>query len=221
MDMPAKKTPPAYTRGEEIANSLTHGIGAALAIAALAILTAFAARLGDSWHMVGVSIYGTTQILMYTASTLYHAIPAGRAKAVFRYLDHVAIFLLIAGSYTPFTLVNLRGPWGWGMLVAVWSIALLGILAQGKLIHRHRWLNISIYVAMGWLVVVGVRPLLDAVALGGLLLLLGGGLAYTLGTLFYAWRSLPYSHAIWHGFVLAGSTLHFFAILFYVIPLAG
>jgi hemolysin III len=219
--MMADHPTPSYTTGEEIANSITHGLGAVLSIAGLSVLTSFASLLGDAWHVVSVSIYGASQILLYTASTLYHAIPLARAKAVLRGLDHSAIFLLIAGTYTPFTLVNLRGPWGWSIFGAVWALAGCGLLLQGVLLRKHRWLNITVYVAMGWLAVIGVRPLLAAVAPGGLLLLLGGGLAYTAGTLFYAWRRLPYSHAIWHGFVLLGSTCHFFAILFYVIPLAS
>lgn len=219
--MASGKQPPFYSRGEEIANSLTHGIAVALSIAGLSVLTAFAARLGNAWHIVSVSIYGATQILLYTASTLYHAIPMQRAKAILRQLDHSAIFLLIAGTYTPFTLVNLRGPWGYSMLVGVWTIALAGLILQGRLINKHRWINIAVYIAMGWLVVVGIQPLLTSVAPGGLILLFAGGLAYTIGTIFYAWRSLPYAHAIWHGFVMIGSACHFFSILFYVIPLAG
>ncbi|HOV87872.1 MAG TPA: hemolysin III family protein [Syntrophobacteraceae bacterium] len=210
-----------YSPGEEIANSITHGVGVVFSIAGLAVLTAFASVFGTAWHVVGCSIYGTTQILLYTASTLYHSVPQPRAKAVLRVLDHGAIFLLIAGTYTPFTLVNLRGPWGWSLFGLVWGLAVLGIALQGVLIRRRAVFAVVPYVAMGWLVVVAAKPLLESVALGGLILLLAGGLAYTLGSLFYTWHRLPYHHAVWHVFVLAGSVLHFFAVLFYVIPLAA
>jgi len=210
-----------YSFGEEVANSITHGVGVVFSIAGLAVLTAFASAFGTAWHVVGCSIYGTTQILLYTASTLYHSVPQPRAKAVLRLLDHGAIFLLIAGTYTPFTLVNLRGPWGWSLFGLVWGLAVLGIVLQGVLIRRRAIFAVVPYVAMGWLVVVAAKPLLESVAVGGLILLLAGGLAYTLGSLFYGWRRLPYHHAVWHVFVLAGSVLHFFAVLFYVIPLAA
>lgn len=211
---------PPYSRGEEIANSITHGTGVALSIAGLAVLTAFAALLGNVWHIVSVSIYGATQILLYTASTLYHSIPMPRAKQLFRRLDHTAIFLLIAGTYTPFTLVNLRGPWGWSLLVIVWCLAILGIILQGFLLRQKSTWNALIYIAMGWVVVVGIKPLLATVPLGGLTLLLAGGLAYSGGAIFYIWKRIPYNHAIWHLFVLLGSVFHYFAVLFYVIPLA-
>ena len=219
--MTANPALPRYSAAEEIANSLTHGLGVLFAIAGLAVLTAFASLFGTVWHIVSVSIYGATQIFMYTASTLYHSIPLPRAKAVLRQLDHSAIFLLIAGTYTPFALVNLRGPWGWSLLGVIWGLAGLGIALQARLIRHSRWVTTLPYVAMGWVAVVAIKPLLETVAPGGLALLAGGGLAYTLGTIFYVWRRFPFHHAIWHAFVLAGSSLHFFAILFYVIPLAG
>ncbi|MFZ5809603.1 MAG: PAQR family membrane homeostasis protein TrhA [Chloroflexota bacterium] len=211
---------PLYSRGEELANSITHGIAVALSIAGLAVLTAFASLFGNVWHIVSVSIYGATQILLYTASTLYHSIPLPRAKAFLRRLDHSAIFLLIAGTYTPFSLVNLRGAWGWSILAVVWGLAVAGIAMQGILIRQKSYLNALIYIAMGWVVVIGIKPLLESVALGGLLLLFAGGLAYSLGAIFYVWKRIPYNHAIWHGFVMAGSAFHYFAVLFYVIPLA-
>jgi hemolysin III len=210
-----------YTVTEEIANSLTHGLGILLSIAGLAVLTAFASLFGTVWHIVSCSIYGATQIFMYSASTLYHSIPLPRAKAVLRLFDHSAIFLLIAGTYTPFALVNLRGPWGWSLLAVIWALAVLGIALQTKLIRYSRLITTLPYVAMGWVAMIAIKPLVESVAPGGLALLFGGGLAYTAGVLFYVWRRLPYHHAIWHLFVLAGSSLHFFAILFYVIPLAG
>ncbi len=212
---------PFYSRGEELANSITHGIGVVLSIAGLAVLTAFATLLGNVWHIVSVSIYGATQILLYTASTLYHSIPIPRAKQILRRLDHTAIFLLIAGTYTPFTLVNLRGPWGWSLLITVWALAIIGIVLQGFLLRQKSIWNALIYIAMGWVVVIGAKPLLSSVPLGGLLLLLGGGLAYSGGAIFYVWKRIPYNHAIWHLFVLLGSVFHYFAVLFYVIPLGS
>ena len=214
---------PVYTLGEEIAHSVTHGVGILLSIGGLAVLVAFAALRGDAWHIVGCSIFGATLVLAYTASTVYHAIPGSfpRAKKVLRVLDHAAIYLLIAGTYTPFTLVNLRGPWGWTLFGVVWGMAVLGIVFKATLIGRLRVLSVAFYVVMGWLVLIAARPLGQSVALGGLVLLIAGGVVYTSGVAFYAWTRLPYHHAIWHGFVLAGSTLHFFAVLLYVVPLAG
>ena len=206
------------SRGEEIANSVTHGVGAALAIAGLAVVTSFAAVYGTAWHVVSCSVYGATLVLLYLASTLYHSIQSPRAKEVLRVLDHSAIFLLIAGTYTPFTLVNLRGPWGWSLFGVIWGLAVLGIVCRVTVLRRYPWTSAVVGLVMGWVVVVAARPLLDAMAPGGLLLLLLGGLAYTGGVAFYAWQRLPYHHAIWHGFVLLGSILHFLAILLYVVP---
>jgi hemolysin III len=170
--------------------------------------------------VVSAAVFGATLVVLYTASTLYHSITHPRAKRVLRFIDHVAIFLLIAGTYTPFTLVSLRGPWGWALFGVVWGLALAGIAGQSQLLHRWTGLSLVLYIAMGWAAVVAAGPLLTAVAPGGLLLLLLGGIAYTAGIAFYAWRRLRYSHAVWHGFVLAGSACHFFAVLFYVIPSA-
>jgi len=207
-----------YTTGEEIANSLTHGVGALLAIGGLAVLVTLAALRGDVWHVVSCSIYGGAMVVLYTASTLYHGISAPRAKRALQVFDHAAIFLLIAGTYTPFTLVSLRGPWGWSLFGTVWGLAAAGIVLE--IVFPRRWpaLSLALYIAMGWVVVVAVKPLLAILAPGGLMLLVLGGLAYTAGIGFYAWRRLPYGHAIWHLFVLAGTILHFFAILYYVVP---
>ncbi len=218
--MSPKTDAPLYSIKEEIANSITHGVGLVLAIAGLGVLIAFASRLGNAWHVVSCAIFATTLILQYTFSTLYHSIQLPRAKSVMRVLDHSAIFLLIAGTYTPFMLVNLRGTWGWTLFGIVWTLALLGVLFQGSLLRRWQGFSLALYIGMGWVVVVAIKPMLDAVAPGGLILLLLGGLAYTSGVGFYLWKSLRYHHAIWHGFVLAGSILHFFAVLFYVVPLA-
>jgi hemolysin III len=212
---------PRYSPGEEIANSLIHGLGAVLAIGGLAVLITFASLRGDAWHVVSCSVFGATLVLLYTASTLYHGIQLPRAKAVLRRLDHSAIYLLIAGTYTPLLLVNLRGAWGWSLFGVIWALAVAGIILRTTPLSRLPAVAIVLYVTMGWAVVVATKPLIRAVAPGGLLLLLLGGLAYTGGLAFYGWRRLPYSHAVWHGFVLVGSVLHFFAVLFYVIPLAG
>lgn len=216
--MPAEAASRQPSRGEELANSITHGIGAALAIGGLGVLTAFAAVYGNAWHIVSCSVYGATLVLLYLASTLYHSLQSPRTKAVLRVIDHSAIFVLIAGTYTPFTLVNLRGPWGWSMFGVIWGLALAGIACRVTVLRRYSWSSAVVALVMGWVIVVAARPLLASIAPGGLVLLLLGGLAYTGGVGFYAWRRLPYHHAIWHGFVLAGSVLHFLAILLYVVP---
>ena len=212
---------PRYSFGEEIAHSLTHGIGAVLSIAGLVILVTFAAMRGNAWHVVSSAIFGATLIFLYTASTLYHSITHPDAKKVLRVLDHSAIFLLIAGTYTPFTLVTLRGGWGWTLFVLIWGLALVGIVYKITASKRFRLLSVLLYLGMGWLVLVAIKPMVTSVAVPGLVLLLAGGLFYTLGLIFFVWKQLPYSHAVWHLFVLAGSVCHFFAVLLYVIPPAS
>ena len=207
-----------YTLGEEIANAVTHGIGALLSIAGLAVLVSFAALYGDAWHVVSTSIFGATLVLLYAASTVYHSVWHHQTKLILQRIDHSAIFLLIAGTYTPFALVNMRGPWGWTLFGIIWSAALLGIALQLFPQRRNERLSLILYLGMGWMAVAAIKPFLAGVETGGLVLLLIGGLAYSLGVIFYAWRQLRYHHAIWHGFVLAGSTFHFFAVLFYVVP---
>jgi hemolysin III len=209
-----------YSCGEEIANSVTHGFGMLLAIGGLAVLVGYASVYGDAWHITACSIFGATLILSYTASTLYHSIPLPAAKRVLKVIDHAAIYLLIAGTYTPFTLVSLRGPWGWSLFGTIWGLALLGVFLKCTMLGRIAGISTLVYLAMGWIVLVAIKPMLSAVAAGGLLLLLAGGLAYSGGVIFYSWKKLPYNHAIWHLFVLGGSLCHYFAILFYVIPLA-
>lgn len=218
LQMTTQESAPSYSLSEEIANSVIHGLGVILSIGGLVVLIALASRHGSAWHVVGCSVFGATLILNYTTSTLYHSIQQPRAKEVLRVLDHWAIFLLIAGTYTPITLVNLKGPWGWSLFGTIWSLAILGIIIEVTTLRQWRAVSIALYVFMGWAAVVAVKPMLSSVGMGGLLLLLLGGLAYTAGVGFYLWRRLPYHHAIWHLFVLAGSIFHFFAILFYVIP---
>jgi hemolysin III len=199
----------------ELANTLTHAIGVALAIAALSVLVSLAALQGDPWRVVGFSLYGSTLVILYLASTLYHAVQRPRAKAALRVLDHASIYLLIAGTYTPFALVNLRGGWGWSLFGVIWGLAVLGILFKIFLTGHCAKGSILIYIAMGWIVLIALRPTIAAVPAPGMWLLLAGGLAYTLGVTFFVWRSLPHSHAIWHLFVLAGSACHFVAVLFW------
>jgi len=209
---------PHYGFGEEVANSITHGIGLLLAIAGLIVLLYNAGDYGDSWRLVACSIFGATLIFAYTTSTLYHSIPMPGPKKILRIFDHAAIYLLIAGTYTPFALISLHGPWGWSLFGTVWGLALTGVI--GKIVMPVKLAKFStlLYIAMGWVVVIAARPMLESVETGGLLLLLAGGLAYTGGVIFYAWERMPYNHMVWHLFVMAGSTLHFFAILLYVIP---
>jgi hemolysin III len=210
---------PRYSPGEEIANSVTHGIGLLLSVAGLVLMVVFAVKYGGPWHVVGTAVFGATLIFLYTASTLYHAVPNFRAKQVLQILDHSAIFFLIAGTYTPFTLVSLRGPWGWSLFGIVWGAAIFGFVLQFTPLRRLKILSLGLYIGMGWAAVAAFRPLLAAVPPVGLLLLAAGGIAYTVGIVFYVRRGLPYGHAVWHMFVLAGSLLHFFAVLLYVIPM--
>ncbi len=214
-----KKNSSGYTVAEEIANALTHGVGVGLAIAALAILVTFSGMYGDVWRVVSFSVYGATLILLYLASTLYHSFSSPRLKRIFKGLDHAAIFLLIAGTYTPFTLVTLRGGWGWTLFGLIWAFALSGITFETIFLGRYMKLVVGFYIAMGWLVVTAIKPLIDALPTEGLVWLSAGGLSYTGGVVFYAWKSLPFGHAVWHLFVLGGSICHFFAILFHVLPM--
>lgn len=223
MSIKAMLTRPAgvaqYTVGEEIANAVTHGVAALLSIAGLAVLVAFAVLYSGSPKVVAaVSIFGASMVFLYTASTLYHSIPNPRAKKVLQYLDHSMIYVLIAGSYTPFCLITLQGYTGIALLCAVWLIAIAGISLQTVLLHKADWINCLLYLSMGWLAVFVIDPLVSTLDSTGLALLVAGGLAYTVGVVFYIFERIPFSHAIWHTFVFAGTTLQFFSVLFYVIP---
>ena len=204
---------PTYNLREEIAASVTHGVGAGLSIAGLILLVMLAAIYGDAWQVVAFSIYGASLFLLYLASTLYHAIQKPRPKKVFRVMDHAAIYLLIAGTYTPFLLVRMRGAMGWTLLAIVWSMALAGIIWKIFFLGRLEILATIFYVLMGCLAIIGIREMLVSVPAPGLILLAIGGAVYILGIIPYAWEKLPYNHVIWHLFVLAGSLLHFFAIV--------
>jgi hemolysin III len=207
-----------HSRTEEIANAVTHGIGAALAIAALSILVTFSALQGDPWKVVSFSIYGSMLVFLYLASTLYHALVPPKAKKVFQILDHSAIYLTIAGTYTPFMLVTLRGAWGWSLFGVTWGLAAVGIALTAVFMDKLKLPAVLTYVGMGWMVVVALKPLAEGLTMGGLFWLFAGGLSYTIGIVFYAWKRFPYHHAIWHLFVLGGSIAHFFAMLLYVLP---
>lgn len=209
---------PRYTFGDELASSIVHGIGIVLSIAGLAALVALSARYGEVRDVVASAVFGATLVLLYTASTLYHAVPVPKAKPVLRTLDHIAIYLLIAGTYTPFTLIALPGRWGWSLFAAVWTLAALGSVLEFGALRRFRRLSVLLYIGMGWIGMIAFKPLMAHLQTGGMLLLVAGGLAYTLGVPFYLWRRLPYHHSVWHCFVLAGSVLHYLAVLFYVIP---
>lgn len=203
--------------GEEIANSVTHGVAALAAVTALPILVVTASGQRDPWQVVGGAIFGATLVMLYVASTLYHALPDSRAKRVFRVLDHSAIYLLIAGTYTPFALGALRGPWGWTLAGTVWTLAVLGIIAKATLGFRYPRLSASVYVGMGWLAIAAFRPLLAHIGAAGMIWLGAGGLCYTAGVIFFAWERLRYGHMVWHLFVAAGSVCHFFAVLWYSV----
>ena len=207
-----------YPFGEELANAITHGIGVGLSIAALVILLVYS---NSTIQTVSFSLYGSFMILLYLFSTLYHAIPGQKAKRVFRVLDHDSIFLLIAGTYTPFMLVAVRGAWGWSVWGVIIFLAVLGIVLKSIFINNKKFSKITtgVYVLMGWMCMIVMPQIIESMEFGGLMWLVGGGLSYTLGVIFYANKRIPYGHAIWHLFVLGGSICHFFAMLYYVTPI--
>ena len=203
---------------EELANGITHGIGLVLSVVGLVVLVVLAVMRGTAWHIAGCTTFGVTLVLLYAASTLYHTFHTPRLKRILKILDHAAIYLLIAGTYTPFTLVNLRGFWGWTLFALVWGLSVFGILWKLILIERFQLVSTLVYLAMGWVVLIAIKPLISAVPLSGIIWLVAGGLFYTVGVLFFALKRLPYNHAIWHVFVMAGSVCHYFAVMFYVLP---
>jgi hemolysin III len=203
---------------DELANSVTHGVGLGLSIAGFAGLLILAIVRGGAWQIVSCAIYGVTLVSLYASSTLYHGLPSRRVKRIFRIFDHSAIFLLIAGTYTPFLLVNLRGAWGWSLLGIVWGLAAAGIVSKVWFVDRYPMLSTAVYVLMGWLALIAVKPLFHAVPTIGLIWLLAGGLMYTVGVVFYVSKRIPHNHAIWHLFVMAGSICHYFAVVYSVIP---
>ena len=208
-----------YSLAEERINALTHGIGTALAVTGLVLLIVFAVMYGDIWHVVSFSIYGSTLVLMYLVSTLYHALRNRKAKDILKVLDHSAIYLLIAGTYTPFTLITLHGRLGWTLFGVVWGLAAAGIVFKIFFVKRFRILSTILYLLMGWLVISVVKPLVAGIPGPGLAWLVAGGLMYSSGTVFYIRKKKAFNHAIWHVFVMAGSVCHFLAVLLYVLPL--
>ncbi len=216
-DKPTRETDkPLYTVGEEIANSVTHGVGAVLSVAGLIALCVVATLRGDIAHIVTFSIYGTTLVLLHTASTLYHALTAPRAKRVFRILDHAAIYSVIAGTYTPFLVLAIRGTLGWILLGFIWALTIIGVVFKSLYVGRFGIISTITYVLMGWLAIFLIRSLLHTLPPAGVAWVLAGGLAYTLGVVFFAWKKLPYGHAMWHLFVLAGASCHYVAVLVFL-----
>ncbi len=210
------------TLAEEIANAVSHGLGFLLAVASLPVLVVFGAREGSAATVTGAVVFSLTMMLLYLVSAVYHALPHGRWKRRFMRLDHAAIFLFIAGSYTPFVLGPLRGPWGWTLFGLVWSIAAVGVVAKVLDRLKHPFVSTGLYVGMGWLALIAVGPMVERIAPGGLVLIVAGGVAYTLGAVFFLLdHRVRYAHFVWHLFVLAGSVLHFLAALWHAVPVGA
>ncbi|MFE7062571.1 hemolysin III family protein [Sutcliffiella sp. NPDC057660] len=208
-----------FSKGEEIANSITHGIGILVSAAALVLLIVFSAINGTHLHVLTFIVYGVTMLMLYTASTLLHALPQGKAKNVFEILDHSSIYFFIAGSYTPITLIIMEGVLGWTLFGIVWSLALAGTVFKVFFVRRFLFASTVLYVLMGWLAIFGWSEITAKVGTTGIAFLVTGGVVYSVGAIFYMWRAFPYHHAVWHIFVLAGTVLHFFFVLLYVLPI--
>ena len=206
-----------YSPIEERFHAITHGIGAILGVLALIVMLKLSLQTGDHWHLASSVIYGTSIILLYSSSTLYHCVQQTDFKRKLRQLDHAAIFVLIAGTYTPFTLLNLRDNWGLPLFALIWTVAIAGVIIELATGLKYKKLSLTLYLGMGWLVVIAIQPMLSNVETGGLLLLLAGGVIYSLGVIFYAWKRLFMHHVIWHIFVLVGSILHFFAVYYFAL----
>jgi hemolysin III len=210
-------SPHPYTGREELAHALTHGVGFIAAAIGLVILVYAASTQGTPSHTIGACVFGSTLLLLYGASTLYHALPASAAKDVFKKLDHIAIYLLIAGTYTPFLLIKLNGLQSWGLLALIWTLAIVGIVLELVRNSATRRTSVALYLGMGWLAIFAIEPLMGAIEPMGIVLLVLGGLCYSVGVVFYAWKRIPYNHAVWHGFVLGGSAFHYASVLGFVI----
>ena len=208
-----------FTVGEERANYITHGIGAIISLAALVILIVFASLYGTAWHIVSFTLFGTTMLMLYTASTLVHSFPPGKAKDFFEILDHSSIYFFIAGTYTPFLFIVIEGWLGWTLFGIVWGLAIIGTVFKAYFVKKFLFISTILYVFMGWLIVLAWNPLTQNLAPNGMMLLIVGGVLYTIGAVFYVWRAFKYHHAVWHLFVVAGTLAHFFCVLFYVLPL--
>lgn len=207
-----------YSPREEFANVATHAVGALLSVVGLTVMVVLAAKFGTALHVATSAVFGVMLVFLYSASSVYHLLTEPKARHVAKIVDHAGIYLLIAGTYTPFTLVTLRGPWGVGLFVAVWALAVVGICAEAFWVYRPKWVSAVVFLAMGWMVTLASRQLFAALPSQGLWLLVGGGLFYSLGTVFYVMKRVPFMHAVWHVFVLAGSVCHFFAVTLHVIP---
>ena len=209
---------PKYTLGEEITNAIVHGVGALLSIAALVLCVVFSAIHGNPYAVVSSCIYGTTLIILYTMSCLYHSFKVNNAKRVFRIIDHCSIFLLIAGTYTPYTLVSLNSTLGWVMFSIIWGCAIIGIILNSIDLKKYKVISMILYLAMGWAVIFTFKPLIKAIEMSGIYLLLAGGIIYTVGAIFYGiGKKYKYMHSVWHLFVLGGSVCHYLSILLYVV----
>ncbi|WP_404452439.1 hemolysin III family protein [Virgibacillus necropolis] len=206
-----------FTKKEELSHAITHGIGALLSVVALVLLIVYSTLNGDPLQIVSVTVFGSSMLFMYVCSTIVHSLPEGKWKNIFQIFDHSSIYLFIAGTYTPLLLVVLRGEIGWLLFGIVWGIALVGVIFKLFFVEKFVVMSTLMYILMGWIIVFAWGPLTNAFDENGLLLLIIGGVFYTLGAIFYVWRGFPYHHAVWHLFVLAGSTFHFLSIFYYVI----
>lgn len=207
-----------YSKEEEIANAVTHGIGALLSVAALVLLIVFSSLYGTVWHVVSFTIFGSFMVILYFSSTMVHALPYGKAKDLFEIFDHASIYLFIAGSYTPFTFIVIQGSLGWTLFGIVWGLAIAGTVFKVFFVKKYLFTSTILYVAMGWLVVFGWNQIIENLHFHGVMLLVAGGICYTVGAVFYVWRGFKYHHAVWHIFVIAGTATHFFCVLLYLLP---
>lgn len=207
-----------FSKKEEVANSITHGIGILFSVPALVLLIVYASIYGNAWHIVSFTLFGATMLFLYTASTFVHALPQGKAKNVFEILDHSAIYFFIAGTYTPFTFLIIKGWLGWTLFGIVWGLAIGGTVFKSFFVKKFLFWSTMLYVVMGWLIVFGWNSIVENLSNEGILYLVLGGVFYTVGSIFYMWRGFKYHHAIWHLFVLGGTVTHFICIFFYVLP---
>lgn len=208
-----------FSKKEELANSITHGVGALLSISALVILIVYASLYGNVWHIVSFTIFGVTMLILYMSSTLLHSFPEGKAKDIFEIFDHSSIYFFIAGTYTPFLLVVIKGTLGWTLFGIVWGLAIAGTVFKCFFVKKYLFSSTALYVVMGWLIVFAWKPLVNNLPTEGMTYLIIGGALYTLGAIFYVWRGFKYHHAVWHLFVMAASVAHFFCVLIYVLPI--
>lgn len=207
-----------FSKGEEISNAVTHGVGALLSVAALVLLIVFSSLCGTAGYVVSFTLFGSTMLILYMSSTLVHAFPKGKAKNLFEILDHSSIYFFIAGTYTPFTFFVIKGALGWTMFGIVWGLAIGGTVFKSFFVKKYLFTSTILYVVMGWMIVLGWNRIVENMHLNGVILLVAGGLCYTIGAVFYVWRAFKFHHAVWHLFVIAGTAFHFFCILLYLLP---